>query len=294
MFERIMVPVDGSALAEFALGPAVAIARRAGARLEIATVVEPEHHEERDAAADWVGRYQDLLVEQLTELIGRPPCRAVLRGEIVPALTAHARERDVDLIILASHGRGSLSRLWLGSVTDGLIRHVSAPVLVVRPPEGIEADLSKEPNLGPVVVALDTSARAETALDPAVAFARLFGARLTLLHVNERQLGLDSPYIPHAARHIEEVSSKRREDAAGYLRILADRLGDADLRVDTVVRSARNPTEGILRFVAEQGAGLIVLATHGRGGVPRLLLGSVADKVLRATETPLLIQRPFC
>lgn len=294
MFERIMVPVDGSAFAEFALAPAAAIARRTGGHVDLVTVrdaAEAAPEEERSA---WIGRYQDLLVEQLTELWGRPPCRHVLRGPTVPALLAYARERDAGLIVLASHGRGPLSRFWLGSTADGIIRQASAPVLVMRPPEGEEADLGEEPTIRNVVLAVDGSERAETALCPALEIARAFGARLTLLHVVETPLELGSPYIPHAARHAEEETTRQVEEAESYMALLAERAKEAGPRVETAVRVDQGAARGILRFLRKEGGDLVAIATHARGGVPRLVLGSVADKVLRATETPLLIVRPGC
>ncbi len=192
---------------------------------------------------------------------------------------------------MATHGRGGLSRAWLGSVASFVVRHAHAPVLVIHPvDDGTEPDLRELPLIDTILMSLDGSGFAEAAGGPAVEVARAFGADLVLLRAVPIPLIVGSPYIPHAAQSFAEDREQRMAAAEGYLRRCAERL-DLEGAVRRMVVETE-PAHAIPRAAAEEGADLIVMATHGRGALLRTIVGSVADKVMRTSPVPVLLIRP--
>jgi nucleotide-binding universal stress UspA family protein len=200
---------------------------------------------------------------------------------------------------MTTQGRGPVARFWLGSVADALVRQSTIPILFVRPAES-EADLAQEPAFRRVLIPLDGSQLAEQILEPATALAAATKAEVTLLRVVQ-QLSPAS-YDPESSRisgirpallkQLQDVDRQERTRAEEYLDQLAERLRSRSLIVHTRVVSHLRPATAILDDASTNGVDLIALATHGRGGLKRLLVGSVADKVLRGATTAVLMYRP--
>jgi nucleotide-binding universal stress UspA family protein len=170
-----------------------------------------------------------------------------------------------------------------------LIRSLDVPVLLVRPKEGEPA--TRVPALEEILVPLDGSRRAEAALPPALGMAKLFGARLALVQVVEPvMLLLDGPVVPQSLD--QELMALRRREAQDYLDDVVERIGEQGIvsRASSVL--AGNPLAGIQAAAAGPGVGMIALATHGRGGLRRLAVGSVTDKLVRTGELPVVVTRP--
>ena len=289
MHRTILVPLDGSRFGEHALPVALAIARRAGGRLLLAHVEQPYFVDGLVASYNLSGPGDDsglaYLRGVLDRLAGASTVHAdgdLLKGPVAGALHEHALAARADLVVMTTHGRGPLSRFWLGSVADELARRLPMPLLLVRPGKNIP-DLSAEPSFRRVLVPLDGSPRSESALVPATELGHLWGASYTLLQVVP-----PAPDVPVlAARHSREA------EAQAYLDEVAGRLVQRGFHARGTVVVAEHPVPGILAAAEPPGADLIVLATRGHGGFKRLLLGSVADKVLRGAPTPVLIYRPL-
>lgn len=196
-----------------------------------------------------------------------------------------------DLIVMTTHGRGPLSRSWLGSVADELVRRATKPILLVRPQEKAR-DLSVEPVLRHILVPLDGSALAEKVLESAVALGSLFEAHYLLAHIYEPLLdtSLDS-VNDAAAADSEPTIEELRARAQDYLNRVAERLQQEGKTVQTQVVLGQHPASGILDTAQRSAVDLIALETHGRRGLSRLLLGSVADKVIRGASLLVLIHR---
>jgi nucleotide-binding universal stress UspA family protein len=292
MFRTILVPFDGSPLAEHALPWAAQIAGRAGAGIRLVCVAEPQalghvtpggHCDERAAL--------DLAAWRLRRQVpGCPVQTAVLEGPVAQTLAEYAAAAQADLIVMATHGRGAFSRFWLGSVADELLRRSPAPVLVLRPAAGAAPSNYAAPQVRHILVPLDGTAVAEAALPPAAALARLFGAGLHLVRAVEPvPVPAAVPDLAAGRPPVTELAARAR----AYLGRAAGRLRAADLPVDTHV-AAHDFLESAAPAVLEEaeGADLIVMATHGRGRVARFLLGSVADQVVRGADVPVLVVRP--
>jgi len=292
-FARILVPVDGSARSEQAIPAALSVARRTGGGIDLVWV----HAEGSERITDWglpeaptwMRGYLEVVAEQVTDRLGAPVCRRILKGRPAQSLLRHAHERDVDLIVMATHGRGPLSRAWLGSTTDSLIRSTHIPVLVLRPLDDREPDLDRHVALREIVVALDGSPEAESVLEHALALARTTGGALTLLRIVEPPILPTSSYIPHAAALNREALERETAEAERYLERTARWLHSEGVEVRVAVREATGAADGILRYARESRADVIALGTHGRGRASRMLLGSAADKVLRAADVPVLL-----
>lgn len=306
MYEQLLVPLDGSELAEKTLPYVEVLAPKLRAEVVLLRAVNiellarylpegplpPDVYQrvidaETEAAADYLNgvaeRLRSLGIATRVEVPLAPPASAILDA------VAHARST---LITMATHGRTGLARFALGSVAELVVRGAEAPVLLVRA-------LTEQPHaLDPILVPLDGSPLAEVALPHAEALAVALAARVVLVRA------LDPAEAPEVRTALKEAGSALEPlpdwvlththpavDAAGYLKQIDERLrtvGIRDVRYEVVLGPA---AEAILAAVARHGAGLIVMATHGRTGLQRWVMGSVADRVLHTVTVPLLLVR---
>jgi nucleotide-binding universal stress UspA family protein len=293
VFRTILVPLDGSRLAEQALPLALPLARRAGSALRLALVHRPDSGgPQADVAAF---RAQQAYLEQTAHRIrqlGVPlvTTEVIEDGPIAPALCAYADAVGADLVVLTTHGRGPLSRFWLGSVTDELLRTAPLPLLVCRPTDDGPPDPGAGRRFRRILVPLDGTEAAEAALAPAAALARQFGAGLLLFRVVVPAPVLVQNWVASAVSAmegpiLEELTAQARAD----LLRAARRFRAEGLTVEVRVAVNVSPAAAVLE--AAPVADLIALATHGRSGAARLFLGSVADKVVRGAPCPVLVVR---
>jgi nucleotide-binding universal stress UspA family protein len=181
-----------------------------------------------------------------------------------------------------------------------MIRHTPVPVLLVRPGEQV-VDLGHEPDLGKVVLPLDGSPLAEQILEPAVTLAGLMpGAHLTLVRAIHPILPVPACLesgdwereAQRLAEQVEAMQASLQAEARRYLETIAQRIRGRGLSVAVEVVVEDPPALAILHEAEKVKAGLIALETHGRRGLARLILGSVADKVIRGAHVPVLVHRP--
>ena len=294
MTRRIMVPLDGTPFSEAALGPAAALARRTGGTLFLVTV---EEFRSADARPPWKADEPEAAwIEALaTRLAGAGVYAetAVLHGGIGEELLSFGRREDIDLAVMTTHGRGPLSRAWLGSVADRMAREAPFPVLAVRP-EAAALPIPPDPDAFPrkVLVALDGSPLAESIVPRVLEWVGREGVEIALVRVVLPAEAMVPAYVPDAARYDEELLEARYREAQAYLQEVARGLHDRGWTVRTEVRTASRAATGIAAFARAWGADLVALATHGRGGLARAVLGSVADKVLRSADRAVFLHRP--
>jgi nucleotide-binding universal stress UspA family protein len=294
MYRSILVPLDRSAFAEQALPLAVSIARRAHARLDLVQV--HELYALADPACEWAPfdpaadaawkekerLYLDATAGWVNTVSSVEVTAAVLPGAVADALVEHSEVGKADLIMMATHGRGAAGRVFFGGVADEVLRRAPAPLLLVRPGDR-PAMLIPAPVVEHLLIPLDGSRLAEQALGPALELGRLMEARCTLLRVVDSSAGAAASAGP---------SGGGRADAEAYLEGIATGLRREGLTVQTRVVAARPAAEAILKAACDGKHDLVALATHGRGGVRRMLLGSVASQVVRGASTPIFVYRP--
>lgn len=291
MAASILVPLDGSRFGEHALPVALGIARRTGARVHLVHCHEPPlppvyplgpvaydarlDRDLREQEASYLARVAGTCLTRC----GVPVRTALLNAPAVPTLVGYAAEMAVDLIVMTTHGRGGISRAWLGSVADALVRRTSIPVLLLRPREG-ELVFECEPRAARMLIPLDGSLLSEGILDPATTLAQLSNARVTLMQA----------VLPEHAEAGALAAERTR--TLEHLEGLAMGLRARSMEADVAVVTHPSPAVAILDYAAQHGIDVIALATHGRGGWSRVALGSVADKVVRGTAMPVLLYRP--
>jgi len=300
-FRSILVPLDGSPLAEQAVPLASGIAQRGGGKLRLALVhqvpsapvataarlLASTESATRKAERAYLRGVQTSLREGGTRLSSA----VTLTGTPGPALAQYARESGVDLVVMATHGRGGIRRAWLGSVADDLIRTLAVPVLLMRPGDGGPAPIPR-PSADQILVPLDGSPLAESALEAAAALARIWDGELTLLQVVWPVLLSADPALPLPSAYDEELTDMVRAQAQDYLDTLVERMRGRGIRASGAAVVGWNAVNCILDLARPERVACVVLATHGRGGLRRLALGSVADKLVRGADVPVLVCRP--
>jgi len=301
-YRSILVPVDGSRLSEQALPLAIAIAERARAGLRLIMVstpaIPPSPEEKRlyAALARSARKFEKTYLKAFTDQIrkqstGLAVSSTLLTGPVSRTLRDYVNDSKADLVVMTSRGQGGLRRLWLGSVADAMIRGSAVPVLLVRPEENPPPRPLLE-NLSHILVPLDGSAFSEAILDPARRLASLAGAELMLVQVIEPFASPLETQRSAPANFDVELTNLRRERATGYLKHLADRCLDAGVKASYATPVGGNVADTILGLAESPAVGLLAIATHGRGGIKRLALGSVADKLARTAPRPILVYRP--
>jgi nucleotide-binding universal stress UspA family protein len=304
MFERILVPLDGSNLSERALPVAVRLARATQGQIHLLRstlgmwlplpATEPIYAGPY-GVYDWLPNneiLEDIEAEAREYLVsfshsyGVPGVlwdNYVVASDPAGAIITHAEQKAIGLIVMSSHGHSGLERWALGSVTERVLHRAPCPVLVVR----------DEAPVRHILIPLDGSILSEQALEPALEIAHLLGARVTMLRVCQHERP-DTGAI-NELNDIEpglgETFLDREQSAAGYLQQLRARYSHLEPRPELVVTHG-HPALSIMDFAASQEVDLIAMATHGRSGLRRWIYGSVTEKVLRSSGKSMLIVRP--
>jgi len=292
MMQKILVPLDGSAFGERALPLASVIARRAGCAMSLVHVRLPvPFAPEGVEARSFEGTSERYLAGVEERLAGNATfdfSTELLHGRVEEALGTRIETSGADLVVMSTHGRGPFSRFWLGSVAEAIIRRATCPVLLVR--ECRRGESPDDECLRRVLIPLDGSPAAEQVIEPALTLGSAFGARYTLVRVATVSVPL--PLIEDPGSVSPMLERHERDRAASYLDGVATKVRERGLVVDTAVPSAVHEAEGILSFAVRNLVDLIALTTSGCGGVDRGRIGSVADKIIRGAETPVLVLKP--
>jgi nucleotide-binding universal stress UspA family protein len=295
----ILVPLDGTPVAERALPYALALARRSGAEVVVAHVYSTLQAANQPELLGWhageyhvePGRnYLEALAGRLTEASPVKVRPLLLRGYWPEDALCETGDWEADLIVMAARRHGWWSRVWYGSVSTEVTRRSRTPVLLV--PGSMEPpDQPHAPQLNRVLVPLDGSARAERALGPAAALAALTGGGCELLHVvRSRPYAVDWS-LAYGGRPLGEPADLTR-DARRYLRGVAGRLRELSVPARWRVVTDERPTAvAIARHAELCGADVIALASRGGVGWTGLLKGSLAARVAREATVPVLVCR---
>lgn len=274
IFRRITVPVDGSSTAERGVAFALELARGGGA-VVLCSVVDPSlvcMPVSQGVAIDF-GSMLAVLDDDAAVFCERAAARAaaagipaeteILHGGCVASIISLAAGNASDAIVIATHGRTGIARAMLGSVAEGVLRESVVPVAVVH-----EKD---EMRTGPIVVAIDSSPAALAALDTAIGMAKSRATPITLVHVREEGNGAVAP----ADSVLSGALS--RTNASGIEATIVTRIG--------------MPSVQILALAEQLEACMIVMGTHGRALLSRIIVGSVAASVVERARIPVITVR---
>lgn len=288
--QHVLFPTDRTAWSEVAFAHAARAARRHGATLHVLTVTVGMGHAESTLVTAPPGEldaFEARLHEAAAEGVGCEVVHAdIAARSVTHGILDYAARVDADLVVMATHGWRGLDHAYIGSVAEAVVRRSSCPVLTVRP------TAERAPTApASILIPLDLSAHARTALAHARELRDETGAQLHLLHVVEmlpRYGFVDLPPEP------AQLSDAEREAAEGRLReIAAEVLGPDAPPTMHVVPGMGNPALGVLEVAERLRADLIVLASHGRTGVRRFLMGSVAEKVVQLAPCPVFTVKAF-
>jgi nucleotide-binding universal stress UspA family protein len=296
MFRNILVPLDGSFVGETALPYARTLAGRTGAALTLVRAAQtPMLVGDRvlgqaravAQAEDYLSaQAQDLAAAGFTVLTGVPFGRSPATWIVEEVGMRHA-----DLIVMATHDRSGPNRWLHGSVAEAVVNRASVPVLLIRAADGtrpIERFSAQTPAL---VVPLDGSSLAEAALPVAYQLANAIGGHVVLVGVISTPGQLIAEEGGAIGMYVGSEHARLEADAREYLDTIASRLSAHGRSVDASVRQGV-PASQIDDVAREHDAAAVVMATHGRTGLARALMGSVAGEVLRRGKCPVMLVHP--
>lgn len=279
MTRTVLVPLDGSLLAEQALVQVRPLVDRLGLELALFTCVPPADEDPGALASVEAGRaYLEEVTTRLVGSSGRTTCR-VAAGDPASEILDEIARSSPYLVALTTHGRSGIARWIRGSVAQRLLRRSPAPLLLCRPfDDGDEAAAEDRRRFGRVLVPLDGSEQASRILPLVEDVARAYGSRVVLLRVARRldHADHDPPVTPDALAQ-SLYSARVRLEAANVEVEARGRFGDAAAEV--------------VACADEHAVDLIAMTTHGRSALRRWLFGSVAEHVFDECRVPLLVQR---
>ncbi len=308
MYEKVLVTLDGSELAEVVLPWTSQVACTAGTKeVVLLTVIEGDRERQRRLAEGYLRDQAAQLEAACEERGGTPP---TMRGSTVlsesigvaSTILRFVEENSIDLIMISTHGRSGIDRWLMGSVAEKVLRGADVPLFLVCATDDCRA---RSISLNRILVPLDGSELAEKALLYAEHLTKCSSGQITLLYVKplqgaatgvgEREAPLATPprveSTPAQNKDDREISAlriHRGQDMTTYLGSIADGLGGASIEVETKIE-AGHPDQQIIALAEQGSMDLIVMSTHGRTGLNRWAFGSVADRVLHGAPVPILL-----
>jgi nucleotide-binding universal stress UspA family protein len=301
MYKKILVPLDGSRLAENVLPLARSFARSLPSQVELLAIVDIAERA-RQVAADWASitpAFAEDAARAFNEYLakvaknfpnGNLQC-TVKQGNAAETIIAEAAADSDTLIAMATHGRSGLDRWLMGSVTEKVLRGASNPLMVVR------AQDEKTPSwematLKRLVVPLDGSELAERIIPHVDALAKRLDLEVVLLGVYGSPVGAATPgegfYNP---AQLGAFVAELRAETVGYLAAKTEEMRSKGFKNISFVAKEGLEAEEIVSLAREKPDTLIAMCTHGRSGVKRWVLGSVTEKVVRHCGVPVLVVR---
>ncbi len=298
MFSKILVPLDGSEIAERALAPALALANKPGAHLTFLRVplvptgwdrgiegtdpyieawAEQRYGMERKLAQDYLAKVKQQSLRDDVEVETK-----IMEGDVATVILQAAAEHD--LVVMSTHGYSGLTKWMMGSVAEKVLTSASCPALVIRSPQPVRK----------ILIPLDGSSLSETALAPGLELALRLEAEVVLLRIVPEVSVFEQAELATAGD--TNIGSRLQEgfmaEGESYLDGLVTTPPESGFTIAREALIAPSPAERILDYSERHGIDLIVMATHGRTGLSKWVYGSVTEKVLRHTHCSMLVVRP--
>ena len=298
MTRTIVVPLDRSVVAESALPFALSLARETGARLTLMAVIDLPFEFAAwldattviDARIDVEDAYEDYLDALAAEIDNIPVETLVRVGGAATEIQRYVESLDDPVVVMASHGRSGVRRLLIGSVTQQVVHRLSTPVIVV-PARVAEDQVNQKLRIESVLFPLDGSEFSEFALEAGLGLLEEHKPDVHLVRIVEVVSWYGGPYSGMDYYGLDPYIDVSRDTAHDYLNAVAEKLKGRGYKVSTEVRVGLVADQ--IEAVAESlEVDLVVMATHGRSGVGRLIFGSVAERALRQTPAPLMLVHP--
>lgn len=296
MYHRILVPLDTSELAEVALPYAEQMAGRLGSEIILMAVSHSAGEEEQRVFRSYIQETVAVTKERANRYLEKPTGQdvkvesAILVGNPAEEIVDYAERENIDVIVMATHGRSGIGRWALGSVADKVLRATERPVVLIRA-KGARSDMLKKGVFKRALVPLDGSKESEAVIPYIEELASMLGAEVTLLQVMAIVYHVYiSGDAPAQVPYTEEEMKPLKASAESYLEKVGSGLRGKGVTTKCQVRVGAAGHE-IIKLADEIGADIVAMSTHGRSGVGRLVFGSVAEKVVRTGNTPVLLVR---
>jgi nucleotide-binding universal stress UspA family protein len=297
MYRQMLIPLDGSSVSEQVLPYARALARKLHLPVELLALVDgvglaaslpAEDKKDVESLIAHTWRSSEAFLERIGKTFsGASATCAVEKGRPGEVVIEKAAADAGTLIAMATHGRSGIDRWLLGSVAEKVLRGTKNPLLLVRAANGGQSD--GEAILKSVIVPLDGSAPAEKALPHAMELAKTMDLELLLLraYTMTQIISTYDDYIPDW----NKLEALYKEEALRYLDHKARELKDNGLANVSPIALEGEPAEQIIDLAKRTANSLVVICSHGRSGVGRWVLGSVAERVARHSVGPVLLIR---
>jgi nucleotide-binding universal stress UspA family protein len=297
MENHILVPLDGSSLAECVLPHVLMAANALAAQVTLLQVVELAHPTDRPWAIDpldWQIRkieakaYLDEVARRLQQS-GLQVQSAMEEGQAAERIIEFAHAQHVSLIVLSSHGRSGLSGWNVCSVVQKIILRTHTSTLIVRAYQPTSTELTGL-RYRRLLVPLDGSLRAECVMPLATNLARCYGAQLLLAHVVHRpEMPRRMPLTPADTNLVDQIVARNHDEAVKYFEQLGSQLHSEGIGFETHLCIGDNTAAALHDLVTREQADVVLLTAHGQSGVTRWPYGSVATSFIAYGTSPLLI-----
>jgi nucleotide-binding universal stress UspA family protein len=286
MFERILVPLDGSENAEIVFPCCADLASKFASTVILVTVSESAAPDIDHLYSTYLEHAQGKMRQHLEAWMAQET--VILQSEVLPGDPAReilrvAEDKDVGLILLASRGSSAEGPWLLGHIAAKVLRATERPVMLIREP-ATQAVLEQRKLLRRILVPLDGSEIGEAALRYAVALANKTAAEITLIEVFEPASTVGATGISYSVREDESV----RKSLLSYLDHVAEPIKNEGLKVSSTVLFG-NAASNIMEYAEKNGIDLIAVSTHGRSGLGRWVFGNVTDKILHTGNVAVLV-----
>ncbi len=297
MIRKILVPLDGSALAETAIPQALAIARAFEAEVLLLRVQDTSRARPGalvDSVSWRLARAEALAyVRALTAKLGERGVRVqgtLAEGEAAEEILKSVREQAADLVVFSTHGvGGGESGFSVGGVAEKVLSRAGTSVFIVRGHEAT-GEVPAEIRYSRILVPLDGSQRAEWALLEAAPLARAQDGELLLVHVTTPLPRPDrTPPTAEEADLAHRLAERDRSVAERHLREMAELMQGSGVRVRTLLLDSPNVVQALQKVADREGVSLTVLSAHGCSGAAPWPYGSVADRLIHHGTMPLLV-----
>jgi nucleotide-binding universal stress UspA family protein len=294
MFEHILVPLDGSSLAECVLPHVVAIARAHGSRVSLLRVLDPARVMTRPQSVDpldWQIRKTEaetyLRDRALAlEMEGLHPGIEVLEGKAAETTIEYAHSRDVSLIIMSSHGQSGISGWNVSSVVQKIILRAQTSFMVIRAYKRAVQPIGTL-HYKRILVPLDGSQRAEIVLPPAITLARSHQGEILIAHVIKRpEMPSRTPPCPEDIDLANQVIERNRREVTRYLNEFRERQ---DVQIDVQLAIGGNIQASLHDIANQSDVDLVCLSAHGYSGETKWPFGSSVFSFIAFGTTPLLV-----
>ena len=307
MYTRILTPLDGSDVSEQVLPYARAFASGLSLPMTLLTAIEPwqpsigqalnpelHSHETEEHRANHAQHYLDFVATRMSGA-GVTANTVVPRGEPAEAIVQNASEEPGTLVAMASHGRSGLARWWMGSVADRVLHMTDSPLLLVRSQSRPSSAQERAPDR--LIVPVDGSETAEGVIPHVAYLAATMGIPVELVQITISEteyyqaMSMGLRVLPPQLPSYQSFSDRLDDDARSYIGSVRDGLVQRGVaEVDARIMQG-SPADCIVEMATSIPNSLVAMTTHGRSGVGRMILGSVAERVVRQSEGPVLLVR---